>query len=123
MMGLIRTSFALPILLIIAVILVLFTIDPLSNFGQGIPPEEALVIERVTAGDKGLTSIVRGNSRDPVTIAQVQIDGAYWKFKQIPPEPLKLLSQAKIVIPYPWVSGESHHMRFVSSNGTTFDYA
>ena len=123
MIGLLRTSFALPILLIIAVILVLFTIDPLSNFGQGIPPEEALVIERVTAGDKGLTSIVRGNSRDPVTIAQVQIDGAYWKFKQIPPEPLKLLSQAKIVIPYPWVSGESHHMRFVSSNGTTFDYA
>lgn len=117
-----RLALAIPLLLLAAVALAVVAFDPLAKFGAGLPPEEALVVERVTAGADGIVARVRGDSRDPVQIAQVQVDGAYWAFEQKPAGPLHRLAAAQITLPYPWVAGESHHLRFVTSTGTTFDY-
>lgn len=117
-----RLAIGIPLLLLAVVALAVIAFDPLAKFGVGLPPEEALVIERVTADPYGISAQVRGDGRDPVQIAQVQVDGAYWTFEQIPAGPLHRLASAKIAIPYPWVASESHHMRFVTSTGATFEY-
>ena len=117
-----RLAVGVPLLLLAVVALAVFAFDPLAKFGAGLPPEEALVVERVTAGAEGIVAQVRGDGRDPVQIAQVQVDGAYWAFRQEPTRPLHRLAAAQIVVPYPWVAGETHHMTFVTSTGATFDY-
>ena len=114
-----RLAIGIPLLLLAVVALAVVAFDPLAQFGQGLPPEEALVVERVNAGDDGIVVRVRGDGRDPVQIAQVQIDGAYWSFHQEPAGPLARLAAAKITVPYPWVAGEAHHLRFVTSTGAT----
>ncbi len=117
-----RLAVGVPLLLLAVVALAVIAFDPLAKFGAGLPPEEALVVERVTAGAEGIVAQVRGDGRDAVQIAQVQVDGAYWTFEQTPPGRLHRLATAKITVPYPWVEGEAHHMLFVTSTGATFDY-
>jgi len=117
-----RLAVGIPLLLLAVVALAVVAFDPLAKFGAGLPPQEALVVERVNAGDDGIVAWVRGDGRDPVQIAQVQVDGAYWTFQQKPAGPLHRLAAAKITVPYPWVAGETHRLRFVSSTGATFDY-
>ena len=85
--------------------------------------DEGLAIERGWTVRNGIEVQVRGEGRDPVRIAQVQVDGAYWMFKQIPDTPLGQFDSAQIEIPYPWVAGEAHHITIVTSAGTTFDYS
>ncbi|MFT5182661.1 MAG: ZIP family zinc transporter [Alphaproteobacteria bacterium] len=118
-----RLAIGIPLLLLAVVALAVFAFDPLAKFGAGLPPEEALVVERFTAGPEGLVVHIRGDGRDPVQIAQVQVDGAYWTFRQTPAGPLHQLAAAQIAVPYPWIAGETHHMTFVTSTGATFDYA
>ncbi|MCZ6838809.1 MAG: metal transporter [Alphaproteobacteria bacterium] len=117
-----RLAFGIPLLLLAVVALAVFALDPLAKFGAGLPPEEALVVERVSTGPDGIVARIRGDGRDPVQIAQVQVDGASWTFRQTPAGPLHRLATAQITVPYPWVAGETHHMRFVTSTGATFDY-
>jgi hypothetical protein len=117
-----RLTIGIPLLLLAIVALAVVAFDPLAQFGQGLPPEEALVVERVNAGDDGIIVRVRGDGHDPVQIAQVQVDGAYWTFRQEPAGPLARLAATKITLPYPWVAGETHHLRFLTNTGATFDY-
>ena len=57
---------------------------------------------------------------DPVTIAQVQIDEAYWTFTQEPAGPLEHLDRVRLAIPYPWVANETHEVKVLTSNGIPF---
>ena len=50
----------------------------------------------------------------------MQIDEAYWSFRQDPPGPLNHLSSAWLHMPYPWVLGEKHEIKVVTKTGTTF---
>ena len=45
---------------------------------------------------------------DPVTIAQVLVDDAYWQFTVEGATELRHLGRATLRIPYPWVEGETH---------------
>lgn len=105
--------------LVIAVFLVT---DPLRPLGVDAPPIEKLTVERTVLGEDGITLGVRAAGSAPVEIAQVQVDGAYWQFTQNPPAPLPHLGTASIHIPYPWVPNETHHIRFVTRSGVTFDH-
>ena len=58
---------------------------------------------------------------DPVTIAQVQVDNAYWDFTIAPGNELPRLGHATIQIPYPWVRDEPHRVLLLSSTGTIFE--
>jgi zinc transporter ZupT len=55
-----------------------------------------------------------------MTIAQVQVDDAYWTFTQEPPGELPRLATAWIHIPFPWVLGEAHTVQLVTRTGTKF---
>ena len=111
-----------PFLLIALVAVGFLKVDPLSGFRGDVPPAEALMVEKIVVDDDGLQFLVRTEGAEAVSIAQVQVDGAYWRFEQSPPGPLERLATAWIKIPYPWVRGEAHHVTLLTSSGTPFEY-
>jgi len=96
--------------------------DPLRAFSNGAPPVEKLTFERRILNDTGIHLLVRAGGSEPMMIAQVQVDDAYWTFAQDPPGELGRLSTAWIHLPFPWVLGEAHVVKVVSRTGTTFDH-
>jgi zinc transporter ZupT len=65
---------------------------------------------------------VLNDGPDPVTIAQVMVDDAYWAFRAEGGSALRHLGRTNLVIPYPWVEGEAHLVKIVTSTGTTFEH-
>ena len=100
----------------------LFTANPLSSFDNGAPPVENLTVERTILDQSGLRLLVRAGGSEPMVIAQVQVDAAYWEFAQAPPGPIARGETAWVSLPFPWVLGEAHKVTFVTSTGATFDH-
>ena len=97
-----------PVAAILMLIAIFFAYEPLRRpFGGTPPPVEALTVERTVLDENGIALKVRADGTEPVTIAQVQVDGAYWQFSQDPPGARPRLASAWIKIPYPWVEGET----------------
>lgn len=86
------------------------------------PPIEVLSFQRVELAPEGLVVDVLNDGPDPVRIAQVQVDEAYWAFTLDPPGALERLGRARLEIPYPWVKDEAHVVRLVTSTGVAFDH-
>jgi len=89
---------------------------------EGYPPVEELVFQRVELGADGIVATVLNDGPDPVTIAQVQVDDAYWAFTAAPDNLLGHLGRATLTIPYPWVQGDALALRVLTSTGVTFDH-
>jgi len=113
---------SLPLLLLVLAAAWLITSDPLRLFDTGAPPVEKLTIEQVYLDDSGINLKVRAGGDEPMTIAQVQVDDAYWAFTQSPPGKLTRISSAWVNIPYPWVEGEVHVVKLVTNTGVTFEH-
>lgn len=96
--------------------------DPLRSFNNGAPPVEAVTFERVVLDGNGIRAQIRAGGSEPMTIAQVQIDDAYWSFTMDPPGPLARGSTAWLQVPYPWVLGEAHRINLVTNTGNTFEH-
>ena len=111
-----------PFLLIVLVAVGFLRLDPLSAFRGGVPPVEELTIERVVIDEDGLRLRIRAEGSEPMSLVQIQVDGAYWRFAQTPPGPLDRLATAWITIPYPWVHGESHHIALLTNTGAAFEH-
>jgi len=111
-----------PLLLLLLAGAWLINSDPLALFDNGAPPVENLTIERVFLDEEGIHVKIRAGGDEPMTIAQVQVDSAYWAFTQTPTGPLTRVSSAWLKIPYPWVQGEAHVIRLVTNTGATFDH-
>lgn len=122
MTALIRASVIAPLALIALLAALFLTARPLDFLSRGAPPAEALAVERVSLDADGLHLAVRSGSVQPLKIAQVQVDGAYWRFTQTPSGPLSYLGSARIDVPYPWIEGEAHHVVLVSATGATFEH-
>ncbi len=86
------------------------------------PPIERLNITRAELGTDGILIHTINDGPDAVTIAQVMVDDAYWAFTTEGGTVLKHLGRTKILIPYPWVEGEAHLVKLVTSTGTTFEH-
>jgi zinc transporter, ZIP family len=111
---------AVPVLALVAAAIWLVSGDWLKVFDTGAPPVEKVTFERMILDGEGIHVKVRVGGSEPVTIAQVQVDEAYWSFTQNPPGELNHLSSAWLNIPYPWVFGEKHEIKVVTRMGTTF---
>ncbi len=85
-------------------------------------PGEEFTIDRITlpARDQIVVEVTNAGA-DPVTVAQVQVDDAYWRFTISPSATIPRLGQATIMLPYPWVQDEAHVIRIISSSGATFE--
>ena len=111
----------LPLLLIIAVAAAFLASDPLRPFTGSAPPVEQLTVERTILDERGISMRVRAAGSEAMNIVQVQVDGAYWNFGQDPAGALDAMDTAWLTIPYPWVSGEAHHVAFVTNTGAVFE--
>ena len=110
----------LPLLALAGAIAWIVAADPLQSFNNGAPPVQAMTFERTILDDAGIHLQVRAGGSAPLTIAQVQVDDAYWIFTQDPPGPIPRGATAWINLAYPWVLGEAHTVVAVSNVGTTF---
>ena len=112
----------LPLVALAALLVWIVRSEPAESLRGDAPPVEVLSIQRVELGPEEIAVSVLNDGPDPSTIAQVQVDDAYWAFTQDPPGQLDHLGRARLVIPYPWVYGETHVVRLVTSTGLTFDH-
>ena len=121
--GLIRAAMALvPLAVLVVALFWIAAADPLRSFGNGAPPVEALTVERLVIDDAGLHLRLRAGGSEPVTIAQVMVDDAYWLFTQTPAGPVARGSAVWIDIGFPWVLGEAHMVNVLTSTGTAFEH-
>lgn len=90
--------------------------------GAAFPPIEELAITHTVLRPQQIELHVVNGGPDEVTIAQLQIDDAYWSFAMSPNRPLRHLDRAVIRVPYHWVEGETHHVVLLSRNGVPFEH-
>ena len=113
-------SALIPILLLGVLLAVIVT----TQTGLGdrtAPPIEELTINRITLpiANQLVVSVTNGGP-DPITVAQVQVDDAYWMFEITPDKTIPRLGNATITLPYPWVQDEPHLVTIITTNGVTF---
>jgi zinc transporter ZupT len=112
-----------PIVLLAALLWGIVRSGPAESLrGEGHPPVEQLTFQRVQLGPDGFTITMLNDGPDPVTIAQVIVDEAYWTFAASSGTRLPHLGRTTLRIPYPWVEGETHAVRLITSTGVTFDH-
>ncbi len=112
----------LPLVLLAALIAAIVRLEPAERLRpDGMPPVERLKIERATLAADGIHLAVMNDGPDAVTIAQVTVDDAYWTFTNEHPQ-LDHLGRTSIHVPYPWVAGEAHLVKILTSTGTTFEH-
>ena len=111
-----------PLALLALLAAAFLVLRPLDYLTSNVPPIETLVVERTALGPDGIRVWVRAGGSALLSVAQVQVDGAYWQFGQTPSGSLSRLESARIDIPYPWVEGETHHLVFVTSSGVSFEH-
>lgn len=111
-------------LLLLGALLALLVVTGAGLGARTAPPIEVITIDRVTlpAPDRIVVNVTNGGA-DTVTIAQVQVDDAYWTFDISPSATIPRLGSATVTIPYRWVRDETHVVRLVSGNGLTFESA
>ncbi len=114
-------SALLPLLALFAMLSVFAFGDPLALFKANLPPVESLTFERIRVVPAGFEVTLINSGPDPVTIAQVQVDDAYWQFTIQPGATLPRLGRAHLKITYPWVVAEPNAIRVITNTGLTFD--
>ncbi|MYA34314.1 MAG: metal transporter [Gemmatimonadales bacterium] len=112
-----------PLALLAGLIAFFFGADPTAPFRDAFPPVEDLTIERVSFPETGVMRVhVVNGGPEAATIAQVIVDDAYWQFEIDGDPTLPRLARATLELDYPWVEGELHVIRLVTSTGLTFDH-
>jgi zinc transporter ZupT len=114
--------FALPLVLLAVLSLVVVKGGILSRLARGLPPVEELTVDRVRLTPGHITLDIVNGGPDPVTVAQVMVDEAFWTHTMTPHRTVPRLGRAQIEIPYPWVEGEPHQIKLVTATGITFDH-
>jgi zinc transporter ZupT len=114
-------AWLIPMAALLAMLAFLAFGDPLAVFRSDLPAAETLSFERIQVTPDGFRATIVNGGPTPVTIAQVIVDDAYWNFTIEPSGELPRLRRATITIPYPWVYGEPHVVRVLTSTGLAFE--
>ena len=110
-----------PLLLLGALVWVFLTYGPLGVFQAAFPPVEELSIQRIVLPEPGVIQLeIINGGPDPVTVAQVLVDEAYWVHTIEPARTIPRLGRATITIPYSWVEGDTHEIMLITATGVTF---
>lgn len=113
----------LPLVLLAGLVALIIRTGPAERLrSDGAPPVERLSIDRAVLRGDGIMLSVLNDGPDPVTIAQVTVDDAYWAFTADRGSVLNHLGRTTVSIPYPWVAGEAHLVKLITSTGTTFEH-
>ena len=113
---------ALPLVLLVVVVAIFLTTGAGLQTPEGLPPIEQIDVQQIVLPEPNLIVMnVINSGPDPVTVAQVLVDDAYWRFSLEPGPDIPRLGTATLRIPYPWVAAEPHLIVLVTSTGTTFE--
>ena len=115
------TKALLPLILVGILLLIFVKFGPLGVFKSNIVPIEKIFIQRVVFSPEHISLEVFNDGPEPVTIAQVLVNDAYWKFAMSPSNILNPLDKGLIDIDYPWLEGDFEKITLVSRNGVTFE--
>ncbi len=112
----------LPLVLLAGVVALFLSTGAGIQTPEGLPPIEELSIQRVVLPEPNVMVVEVVNSGpDPVRLAQVLVDDAYWQFEIEPGPEIPRFGAATIRLPYPWVRTEAHLIVLVTSSGTLFE--
>ena len=115
------TAAFLPLILLAILLLVFVKFGPLGVFKSTIVPIEKIFIQRIDFSPEHISVDVFNDGPEPVTISQVLVNDAFWKFEMSPGNTLSPLNRGKIDIEYPWLEGDSEKITLISRNGITFE--
>src|SRR3990167_7569168 len=115
------TKVLLPLILVGILLLIFVKFGPLGVFKSNIVPIEKIFIQRVIFSPEHISVEVFNDGPEPVTIAQVLVNDAYWQFEITPGRTLEPLDKGKIEINYPWLEGDFEKITLLSRNGITFE--
>lgn len=114
-------SALLPVFLLIIMLFTFLKFGPLGVFRASIPTIENAFIQRVVFSPEHINIEVFNDGPDDVTIAQVLVNGAYWKYEIAPGNTIKPLAKAQVNIFYPWLEGDAEKITLISRNGVSFE--
>jgi len=113
----------IPLVLLAALLVVIVRWGPADAIrGDNYPPVERLTFQRLILAPGAIIVNVLNDGPDQVSIAQVQVDDAFWTFTADNGVVLGHLGRTSLNIPYPWVDGEAHVVRVLTSTGTAFEH-
>lgn len=111
----------LPLLALISLVAVLAFGNPLALFRGNLPPVERIAFDRIRVTPTGFETILINDGPQDVTVAQVQVDDAYWQFEMTPGPTIPRFGRATLRIPFPWVEPDPYVIRLVTQTGLTFE--
>jgi len=112
----------LPLALLIGLAVVVTQTGLLERLRGGFPPVEELTVTRTILSPDQIELHVVNGGPEPVTVAQVVVDEAFWSFTITPSQTVPRFGRATITIPYPWVEYEAHAISLLTSSGLTFEH-
>ena len=113
----------LPLVLLAGLLALIVRSGPASAVrGDNYPPVERLTFQRVVLEPGFIVASMLNDGPDEVTIAQVQVDEAFWTFTADSGLALGHLGRTTLRIPYPWVDGDAHLVKVLTSTGTAFEH-
>lgn len=95
-------------------------LNPIATLRE-VPAVEEVAFERTILREGMVELRVRNDGPDPVTIAQVLVDDAYWNFSITNPT-MEQLRGATIRIPYPWDSDQPLNITLLTSTGVAIEH-
>jgi hypothetical protein len=63
---------------------------------------------------------LRNNGAQPVTIAQVSVNDAFWPFTARPSTTIAPHRMVSVTLLYPWDAGVAYEVQFILSTGATY---
>ena len=110
-----------PLLLLALLVAAFIKFGPVGVFRAAFPPVEELTIQRVTLpGPHELRIHVTNGGPEAVTVAQVLVDDASWVHRIDGDPRIGRLESRTLTVPYPWVEGDPHTIKLMTSTGLTF---
>ncbi|HEX9319986.1 MAG TPA: divalent cation transporter [Nitrososphaeraceae archaeon] len=112
----------IPFIVIGLMIMVLFN-SPGILFQNTINPLPNVSIEKVEFTDDKIVAFVRNTGPSEIAIAQADVNDRIHPAAIEPSRTLARLADAKVIIPFPWNTGEPYNIGITTDDGTRFSRA
>jgi len=107
--------------IVIGAMLILLLSSPGILFQSSIEPLPQISIEKVEFSDQYIVAFVRNTGPSEITIAQADVNDRIHPAAIEPEQTLSKFSDAKVIIPFIWNSGEPYNIGITTDDGTRFE--
>ena len=107
--------------IVIGAMLILLLSSPGILFQSAIEPLPQISIEKVEFSDQYIIAFVRNTGPSEITIAQADVNDRIHPAAIEPEQTLSRFSDAKVIIPFIWNSGEPYSIGITTDDGTRFE--